>query len=202
MKKIIFLLVLNLFQCQKENTTSRIISKDNNDVNKIIEVIIFQENLNVLKNKSNTSKFCSELKKITIEVPVKDNQGIIPPAAPENRYITTLLYDHVSDDKFFTKKDSTFILSQNSNPKRIEIARKITEKLNTTTFENELKKIKNNEDYDFYEMSIPIFSLDKQTAYVELDYRCGHLCGNGRAFYLRKINGKWKIVEDFKTWIS
>jgi hypothetical protein len=74
--------------------------------------------------------------------------------------------------------------------------------LNTTTFQNELKKINNGEDYDFYEMSIPIFSFDKRTAYVELDHRCGHLCGNGRAFYLRKINGKWKIIENFRTWKS
>lgn len=176
-------------------------SEDNNDINKIIEVIIYQENLNVLKDKSNT-KFCNELKKITIEIPVEDNQGNIPPAAPKNRYITTLLNNDISDEIFFSKKDSSFILSQNSNPKTIRIERKITDKLNTTTFQKELKKIKNGKDYDFYEMSIPIFSLDKQTAYVELDYRCGHLCGNGRAFYLRNINGKWKIIEDFRTWIS
>ncbi|SDS27291.1 hypothetical protein SAMN04487764_1837 [Gillisia sp. Hel1_33_143] len=179
------------------------IEKDlNNDISEIIEVIIYKEHLNVSKDNLNTTKLCSELKKITIDVPIEDNQGVIPPAAPGNRYITTILYDHISDEILFSKKDSSFILSQNSNPKRIKIERKITERLNTTTFQKELKKIKNGEDYDFYEMSIPIFSLDKQTAYIELDYRCGHLCGNGRAFYLRKINGKWKIIEDFRTWIS
>tara|TARA_R100000935_G_C2745304_1_gene127552 strand:+ start:75 stop:683 length:609 start_codon:yes stop_codon:yes gene_type:complete len=202
MNKIILLLVITLLQSQNINYKSGITSKVNNDISKIIEVIIFHENLNILTNKLETTKFCSELKKIEIEVPVGYNEGLISAPAPGNRYITTILYDNISDEVFFSSKDSSFILSQNSNPKRIKIDKKITNKLNTTTFQNELKKIKNGEDYDFYEMSIPIFSYDKRTAYVELDHRCGHLCGNGRAFYLRKINGKWKIIEKFRTWIS
>ncbi|WP_026838884.1 hypothetical protein [Gillisia sp. JM1] len=202
MNKIILLLVITLLQSQNINNKSGNTSRGNNDISKIIEVIIFHEDLNILTKKLKTTKFCSELKKIEIEVPVGYNEGLISAPAPENRYITTILYDNISDEVFFSSKDSSFILAQNSNPKRIKIDKKITDKLNTTTFQNELKKINNGEDYDFYEMSIPIFSFDKRTAYVELDHRCGHLCGNGRAFYLRKINGKWKIIENFRTWKS
>jgi hypothetical protein len=47
-------------------------------------------------------------------------------------------------------------------------------------------------------MTIPLFSLDNQKAYVELGYYCGTLCGYGEAIYLKKINGKWTIVEKWK----
>jgi hypothetical protein len=51
-------------------------------------------------------------------------------------------------------------------------------------------------------MTIPIFSLDNQKAYVELGYHCGTLCGYGKAIYLKKVSGKWIIVKKFRTWIS
>ena len=93
-------------------------------------------------------------------------------------------------------------MQQNTYPDSIKIAATILEKTNTK--ENVKQKLKENPDLYFgeFEISIPILSKDRQTAYVELGYFCGALCGNGNVLILRKIDGKWKVVEDISSWIS
>jgi hypothetical protein len=146
--------------------------------------------------------FCEDLKKITIEVPLKRKDGLILPPVPGNRYITDLLNDKVNGRPFFLNADSLAILSQNSNPKKLKITDVLTSKLNSTTVEKEKAKYKVGKRYKYYEMSIPIFSNDKKKAYVELGYHCGPLCGNGDAYFLVKTNGAWKIIKKIGTWIS
>lgn len=102
----------------------------------------------------------------------------------------------------FLSEDSLVILAQNSNPSIMEIDKVISLKLNSTTFEIELEKRNEGKEYDFYSLSIPIISLDRHRAYVELKHRCGHLCGNGKGFYLSKVDGKWMIVKQWRTWTS
>jgi len=126
---------------------------------------------------------------------------ILPPS-PGNRYINEILNTDVNNKMFFSKKDSLNIMAQSLNSQKIEIDKIILDKLNSTTFEKEMIKLKNGKQYNFYEMKVPVFSLDNQKAYVELDYRCGGLCGGGKAIFLEKIKGKWKIVEKRTTWIS
>ena len=51
-------------------------------------------------------------------------------------------------------------------------------------------------------MTIPLFSLDGNKAYTQLTYGCEGLCGNGKAIYLKKINGKWNIIDTFRIWMN
>ncbi len=164
--------------------------------------IIIQDSLGVLKGNKDNLMFCRELKKITVEVPIKRKDGLEYPPMPGNRYINSLLNDKVSGEIFFSSKDSLEILKQNSNPKKLEIDTVLSLKLNSTTFEIELAKKKNGKEYKFYYLSIPIFSIDRQKAFVELEHHCGSLCGSGTGFYLKKINGKWKVIKRWQTWIS
>ena len=83
-----------------------------------------------------------------------------------------------------------------------DLKESLAEKINQTTKEKEINKKKMGKPFDFYEMTIPIFSLDNQKAYLELNHHCGGLCGGGTSIYLRKINGKWKIVDKRQTWMS
>ena len=213
MKKIIILLIIAFifFNCRNKSENEKSESKSDlkteqieniEETNEIVQAIINQDSLDILKSNSESIAFCTELRKITIEIPIKQKNGIIFPPAPGNIFINNLLNDKVNGEIFFSSKDSLAIILQNSNPEKIKIKESITEKLNTTTFEKEMTKRKKGKEYDFYEMTIPIFSLDKQKVYVELNHSCGALCGNGKGIYLKKINGKWKIVEKWETWIS
>ncbi|MBF7093083.1 hypothetical protein IUY40_16240 [Flavobacterium sp. ALJ2] len=66
----------------------------------------------------------------------------------------------------------------------------------------ETLKQKIGERYNFYDMTIPIFSKDNTKAYVELNHHCGALCGEGKAFFLFKTNGEWGIIYKYIKWVS
>jgi hypothetical protein len=92
-------------------------SQEIRDINEIVKAIITQDSLNVLKNNSDANAFCDELKKITIEIPEKQKDGLLLPPRFENIYITDLLNDKVNGEVFFSSKDSLKLLAQNSNTK-------------------------------------------------------------------------------------
>ena len=172
------------------------------EINEIVQAIIIQDSLNVQINITDSRMFCNELKNIVIEVPVKRKDKLIPPPFPGNRYINEIVNAKIENELFFSKQDSLYIMEQSLNQQKFKIDKAIINKLNVTTFKNEIEKRENGKQYNFYEMKIPIFSLNRKQVYVELDHRCGSLCGSGKAIYLKKISGKWIIIEKWQTWIS
>lgn len=204
MKRITFYTVLFIaFSCsqnkkEKPNTNSESIT----NINEIVEAIIIQDSLDVFSKSKDSPMFCSELRKLNISIPEKNENGLIPPPPPRGIYITRLLSEKIIGERF-SAKDSLFILEQNSKPEKLKIEKKLLSKLNSITIEEALiKRKKSKKLFTFYEMTIPVFSIDRQKAYVELDHHCSGLCGSGLAIYLQKINGKWQIIEKWQTWIS
>ena len=64
-------------------------------------------------------------------------------------------------------------------------------------------KYRMNRNQSIYYLHLPIMGYNRKKAYVPVDYVCGPLCGNGDAFLLEKVNGKWVIVQRFfNLWIS
>jgi len=64
-------------------------------------------------------------------------------------------------------------------------------------------KYRMNRNQSIYYFHLPIMGYNRKKAYVPVDYVCGPLCGNGDAFLLEKVNGKWVIVQRFfNLWIS
>lgn len=53
-----------------------------------------------------------------------------------------------------------------------------------------------------YTLSLPLISLDRTKAFIQVGYHCGNLCGYGKNVYLRKEGGAWKIVKSYETWVS
>lgn len=51
-------------------------------------------------------------------------------------------------------------------------------------------------------IKLPLFSIDKQTAVVDISMGCGALCGKGGRYLYRKVNGKWILVKTLDEWIS
>jgi hypothetical protein len=54
----------------------------------------------------------------------------------------------------------------------------------------------------FRNISLPLFSIDKSTVIIKTGYSCGGLCGNGGIYIFRKINGKWKKINQLSEWVS
>jgi hypothetical protein len=172
------------------------------DINAIVKAILVQDSLKVFKSDPYTNFLCVELRRLPIDIPKELGNGLVPPPAPGRKYISHLLNDKINNELFFTTKDSAILLAQNANPAKFKIDKSILKNVNCTSIEKEISKKKNPIRNRFYQLTIPIFSVDGKKAYVELDYNCGALCGNGKSIYLKKIKGKWTIVEKVGTWIS
>ncbi|WP_104381241.1 hypothetical protein [Sphingobacterium sp. HMA12] len=64
-------------------------------------------------------------------------------------------------------------------------------------------KYRMNRNKSIYYFHLPIMGYNRKSAYIPVDYICGSLCGNGNAFLLEKVNGKWVIIRRFfNLWIS
>ncbi|WEK68642.1 MAG: hypothetical protein P0Y62_12355 [Candidatus Chryseobacterium colombiense] len=50
--------------------------------------------------------------------------------------------------------------------------------------------------------SVPFFNKDKNICIVKYSMSCGALYGAGKTSVYKKINGKWKFIRSFDTWIS
>jgi hypothetical protein len=202
-KNILYIVMIFVFSnCQNKKEETNIASEETKNINEIVEAIIIQDSLNVFLKSEDSTMFCNELRRLNIYIPEKRNDGLALPPPPQDIYITELINSKIKGESFFSSKDSLYLLKQNSNPEKLKIEKDLINRLNTITIEKLETQYKKGQRIRFYEMTIPVFSLDKQKAYVQLGYHCGRLCGNGKAIYLKKINGKWKIITKWETWIS
>jgi hypothetical protein len=208
MRKILSILLVSLSFVNSKNSKNEteFDSYKIKNSNEIVKTVILEDSLNVLINGTGSGMFCEELIKLDIYIPEKrkDNKPIPPPPLPSFNDISikNLLFFKIENEMFFTSKDSLNLLQQNLNPKKLKIERDVVSKINLTTKEKEKNKQKKGESYNYYEMTIPIFSSDNQKAYLQLNHYCSGLCGSGQSIYLKKINGKWKIIDKWLTWIS
>ena len=204
MKKITLytIIIIAFCSCQNKKEKTNIASEEIKNINEIVEAIIIQDSLNVYSKSEDSTFFCTELRKLKIHIPPKkkNNDFILIPS--DGKYITSFIPFKIKGYTFFSSKDSLYLLEQNSNPEKLAIEKKLINKLNNTTIEKIKIRRKNKQRSRFYEMTIPVFSVDRQSAYVELDYHCGGLCGDGQVIFLKKINGKWKIIVQWQSWIS
>lgn len=201
MRNIILIFAfLTLLSCKEKEFSSFTVR----DINEIAETIIIGESLFVSKNDNSSRSFCTDLIKINIRIPIKseENPNLPPPLPFNNVSINELLNFKTGKERFFLSTDSTYLILQNLGQKEFKIEQNIIDKINSTTIEKEILKQKIGEKYNFYDMTIPIFSKDNSKAYVELNHHCGAFCGEGKAFFLSKTNGKWRIIYKYIKWVS
>jgi hypothetical protein len=178
------------------NTTA----ERNHDIEKVIECIIIDDSLNVLRSDSIAIPLSKELKKLKVYSLNKSDEK--RPPKPENGiYLDDLFYYHL-DIKFIPEKDSLNLLNQNEVLNKYVINNSFSKKINLTTFEIQKSKRKANQDAEFVYLTFPIFSSDNTKAYVEIVNVCFGDCGSGQAVYLEKKNGKWKILYHRQLWVA
>lgn len=198
----ISILFLTVLSCKNSEEAPKLDAQKIMDINEIVEVIVLEDSLPVLKNTDDRGKLYEDLIKLNILIPEKPKNNIHIPPLPEfpNISIDELL--HHKKGAFFKSKDSLYIIEQNSYPEKLKIDKRFKTKFNLITIEEFKRKKSRDEFYSYYIISLPVFSLDNQNAYVELNHYCGGLCGSGSSIYLKKINGKWKIIDFWGNWIS
>ncbi len=190
-----------LTSCLKED---KFVIEDNiNEINSIVSTIIKDDSLNLNKGNQNKTVLIENFEKKEIideSKIIKDSLIQIHILEPNQISLNSLYHLWEKENKIlgFSKQDSLYLLSQNLNPDSLKIPNQILSKSEHLT----MKQIKENDFNRWYRFYIPLISKDKTSAYVELDYVCGGLCGNGRAYFLQKINGKWIIIDKWGTWIS
>lgn len=97
-------------------------------------------------------------------------------------------------------KDSLDMLSQMNERKAII---PIPAAIKAAYAVDDADKYRMNRNKSIYYFHLPIMGYNRKRAYVPVDYICGSLCGNGNAFLLEKVNGKWVIIRRFfNLWIS
>lgn len=173
------------------------------EINEIVRVILEEDSLEVFRNGKGHEMLCKELIRLNIYIPEKpiNNKILIEPPLYNNISITDLP-DYNKKSTLFKAVDSLYLLKQNLNPDKLEIDPTIVGEVNFTTKDKEINKKKADQPYSYYEMTIPLFSENNQVAYLELNHYCGRLCGSGKSVFLKRINGKWIIVNQWRTWIS
>jgi hypothetical protein len=125
MKKSIIILTVLFFilSCSKKNENfqmnSELIEKplsidEIKNINSIIEIIIIQDSLKVLKSNDYINFLCYDLKRLPIDIPEKLENGLVLPPAPGRIYLTELLNERINDEIFFAKKDSFNLIAQNT----------------------------------------------------------------------------------------
>jgi hypothetical protein len=200
-----YLIIISFFflsNCQSPKKESLHDALRVKDINDIVATIIKDDNLKVLKTESKTVMLLDSLKKTKIYVATKKDRELGIPPPPDFVSITRIVKIKINNQDFFSSKDSIYMLSQYPDIKKFKISDEILSKVNSTSFKKKRAKRKNSDEYDFYEIGIPLFSKDNNRAYVELSHYCGSLCGHGEAIFLEKIKGKWIIVDKIETWIS
>ncbi len=165
--------------------------------------MIRQDSVKVLKTDKEGTLFCADLNKLKIYVPKKSDDYRTSPTSISN---PSSSIDNLLGDKgaaFFSSKDSLYLMQQNSNPKLFLIDTEVLQTIKCTSMEVEQIKIDHHKPFDFYQMTLPVFSKDNKIAYVELNHYCsGGLCGSGQAIYLKKLNGRWVVSFKKMTWMS
>lgn len=207
MRKCLFftLMVMLFYNCQQPKSDSDFIPVEINEIAAIIEAVILQDSLDVFETENGARMLCQDLIRVNIYVAPERKAGEhLPPPPPSFTTVSiqNLMYSKMHSDDFFSSKDSLFLLQQNFNPKILKISNHIDVKINWTSLNQELQKRENNERYNYYELSIPVFSAHRQKAYVILNHYCGYLCGSGQSIFLKRMNGKWIIIEQYRDWIS
>jgi len=168
------------------------------DIEEVIETVLAQDSLFYFKNKKPLS---IDLQKMKV---YKADSTSLPP--PPFLYFSPMLIGNLLNQKYlgeklFTRRDSDYLFFQNDTLRKFKIDTSQLSDFKVTTNNVILKKIKMKEFYPFYQITIPIFSLDQKRAYLEINDRCG-MCGGGQGVLLEKVNGHWKIVKVFTTYMT
>jgi len=118
----------------------------------------------------------------------------------------------IKADSIFTKSDVYFIFKQARYSTSFSIDKT---KLNKESYvllpdtcdafgagHKEYWENIHNQFTNFTLISMPLFSIDRSTALLNLSHSCGPICGYGATYIYRKTDNKWKLLAIWDKWVS
>lgn len=202
MRKFFFygLIVFCCLACSNDGNQF-IVADREEDIHAIIETIAKRD------SSYREVKILSSLKRINIILDQHEHtpEGELGPVYDMDKEISIKrLINQNEEIKLFSETDVNYLASQNDNPDSLSLNKSLLKGLNFIEFK-ELNVFFKRRDFNypkFVEYTIPFFSKDNTIAFVQEGYHCGGTCGHGREYILKKINGKWVVVEMWGSWIN
>lgn len=199
MKNFVFFIFLIFVSCAIP-TSKFTINDRKKETYLIVDEIIKEDKINVLKEVSK-NKIIQFMKKPELGFSSNKNfENAFAPTDHTGRSNKNLL--NLGSERTFDSSDYKYVLYQYKNNDSLEINSDQKNTYNFTTLQNAIDDKRNSNSYDYYEFTIPYFSRDHTTAYIEMNYQSGSMYGDGTAYLLKKKNNKWKIVGRWGTWIT
>jgi hypothetical protein len=189
---IAFLFLVLLSSCNQVQE-SKFQLPSENDVQAIIQTVILEDSIPVLSGKQNQYPLLSELTKLKA---YPSNQVILVVEGIHKDYLLKKSHDNAPSKLLFAEKDSIYFeFLNNWWLNRLHI---IDNKAYNIIQPDSLVRIDKKGKHPIekvYAFSIPIFSEDNSTAYIELACHCGERCRHDKTYGLKKISQRWKIVN-------
>jgi len=189
---LFFSCLIILFNCSVQNLESKYVDND-----LIIETIIDFNHFKAKKTDSTKNKILSTLIKTEVNFHTMDKNDF-------EKYFLPIDADgnHDADaKKFLFREDYKDFASQYRENKITEISSTLKEKYRNVKLSKTGKDQTRYTTDEYLEFSKILFSHDRQTAYIEVNYYAG-IYGDGTGYILRKNNGVWRIVQRINKWIT
>ena len=207
MKHYLFLMLLLLISCKKNEARKEIIQKDETldlkyeVLNQLITDQIREDSINDILH---DNIYNIAVKRIFFEE-LNENEEPPPPVLALN----------FSYDSIFAMKDSSYYKNQDRNLINFHLQKsRIKNKLDFVTTDEILNlsiKYERNFWKQFREkygdkciqtFSVPFFNKNKTVCIVQNSMSCGPLYGGGSTSIYKKVNGKWVVLRTFDQWVS
>jgi len=207
MKDYLFLILLLLISCKKNEARKEIIQKDETldlkyeVLNQLITDQIREDSINDILH---DNIYNIAVKRIFFEE-LNENEPPPPPVLALN----------FSYDSIFAMKDSSYYKNQDRNLINFHLQKsRIKNKLDFVTTDEILNlsiKYKRNfwkqfrkkyGDTCIQTFSVPFFNKNKTVCIVQNSMSCGRLYGGGSTSTYKKVNGKWVVLRTFDQWVS
>jgi hypothetical protein len=135
-----------------------------------------------------------------------------------NQFVNEVLT--INGNKFYNKAsfniltsiDSLYLIEQNSllSPKDIDYIFRQNRTSEDYDLSNCLQNkelvshqtVMGNPSLGYYDISAPLFSIDKEIVIIRFSYFCGGLCGHGGTYVYKKENRTWRLILTLDSWIS
>ncbi|MBD3904279.1 hypothetical protein NAL32_05920 [Chryseobacterium sp. Ch-15] len=207
MKHYLFLILLLLISCKKNEARKEIIQKNETldlkyeVLNQLINDQIKEDSINGILH---DNIYNIAVKRISFEE-LNENEEPPPPVLALN----------FSYDSIFAINDSSYYKHQDRNLINFNLQKKkIKKKLDFITTD-EILKLSAKYERNFWKQfrkkygdkciqtfSVPFFNKNKTVCLVQNSMSCGPLYGGGSTSIYKKVNGKWKVIYSYNHWVS
>jgi len=193
---IIIILILSLTNCSDKPYPYKDLKlPKTNDYYQIVIAILKQDTTFINPDFLKSGYISSDLTKLKIRLtPRKHDTTSVAIFCPQviSTSLLELLYYNITNSAN-RSVDSLYFSFQNDSTKQIFIDSMAINFIKLATKEIKIKNEK-NKYFGYFQFSVPILNKNMTKAFVEADFICSGLCGQGVTCILEKINNEWKLT--------